>query len=490
MAVLALVMAGPSALASGPVVVKPAGADNAIVDSDNSIIGAHNSPVLAQNPVRPANLVLADRVDLPAYGATVHISADGGHTWKPSALPLPGGPAEKLYAAHAAFDARGTLFVLFVTLSGPGNGPDSLWVTSSGDGGVSYSAPSRVAGADAFQASLAVDARSGRLFATWLQADAEASACVLCFGKTGLPIVVSRSDDHGVTWSMPATISEGRDRVGAPVMQVDDAGNPIMVYVDFRSDQVDWQNLEGMANSNWSMVLVRSGDQGRSFGAGQVVDAEVVAPYRFLMYLPPRPTLAVRGSTVMMAWTDGRFDRPAVLARRSADRGTTWTAASRINNTASAQDLPAITIAGDRVDALYYQAGSSGPNVDVHLASSTDGGRRFTRVVRVSTKASDRSVGPRFTDRQPDADFGSGIALLADGSTDLAAWTDTRNGTVDTARQDVYFAAVNLSGDSGGHVVALVAGLSVAAGIADVALLLMARKRHVVNADAKFSVAD
>ena len=48
------------------------------------------------------------------------------------------------------------------------------------------------------------DADTGRLFAAWLQSNPAASECELCFAQTGLPIVVSRSDDAGPAGPAPA----------------------------------------------------------------------------------------------------------------------------------------------------------------------------------------------------------------------------------------------------------------------------------------------
>lgn len=464
-----------SAAADAP--VRTAGVDNVNAIPDNTIIGAHNSPILAQNPIRRTNLVVGDRIDVPDYSASVHVSFDGGRSWANSPLPNPG-PGEKLYAAQPAFDARGTLYVLYVTLSGPGNGPDAVWIVRSTDGGLSFSAPGKVSGADAFQRTLAVDPHSGRLFAAWLQADADASACQLCFGKTGLPIVVTHSDDGGVTWSPPVAVSEGRERVGGVVLSVDDDGNPVVLYIDFRSDQVDWQNLEGNPTSEWSLVVTRSADGGDTFAPGHVVDDQIVAPYRFLIYLPPKPSLAVKGRTVVVAWTDARSGVPSVLSSRSGDAGATWTRPAPVSTAAGTQDLPALTVArSGRVDVLYYQAPSSADQAHVMLASSGDGGRRFGTPAQVSTQPSNRAVGPKFSLLQKDADFGTGIALHADGSTTLAAWTDTRNGTVDTARQDVYFAVVPLGGGGGHGALILLAVAGSVLGIAGVVLIALARSR-------------
>ncbi len=97
--------------------------------------------------MKPTQLVVVDRVDRPDYTATVHVSNDQGKTWQDSALVLPTGNKGKLFAPNAAFDGHGILYVEFVTLSGPGNGPDSVWIERSSDGGMTFDQPSQVAGA-------------------------------------------------------------------------------------------------------------------------------------------------------------------------------------------------------------------------------------------------------------------------------------------------------------------------------------------------------
>src|SRR5439155_11015958 len=97
-------------------------------NQDQSTVIAHNSPSLAVNPVQPTNVVVVDRVDRPDYTAGTHVSNDGGRTWRDVSLQLPAGSKSKLFAPSAVFDAKGILYVLFVTLSGPGNNPDSAWI--------------------------------------------------------------------------------------------------------------------------------------------------------------------------------------------------------------------------------------------------------------------------------------------------------------------------------------------------------------------------
>src|SRR3954469_16193169 len=139
-----------------------------LVSQDRNPIIARNSPALAVNPTQRTNMVVVDRVDRPDYTAGVHVTNNGGGNWQDIALKLPAGNKGKLFAPAAAYDAHGMLYVSYVTLSGPGNSPDSFWVARSGDGGLNFDEPTKIAGPHTFQTTLAADPKSGRLFAAWL----------------------------------------------------------------------------------------------------------------------------------------------------------------------------------------------------------------------------------------------------------------------------------------------------------------------------------
>ncbi|MGI8808914.1 MAG: sialidase family protein [Acidimicrobiales bacterium] len=216
----------------GEITVAPGG--DVLVSQDRNPIVARNSPVLAVNPLQPTNMVVVDRVDRPDFTAAVHVTNNGGTNWQDVALKMPAGVAGKLFAPVAAYDARGVLYVSYVVLTGAGNSPDSLWVARSGDGGLTFDEPSKITGTHAFHTTLAADPKGRRLFAAWLQSNETASECPLCFAGTGLPIMVSRSDDGGRTWAAPVRVSdEGRMRVGAPSLAVDPDGNPAVLCVDY-----------------------------------------------------------------------------------------------------------------------------------------------------------------------------------------------------------------------------------------------------------------
>jgi len=170
-------------------------------------ISANNSPALARNPVDPANLVVANRIDLPRYSCSLHASFNGGASWEDIAVPFPAGEEDppRCYAPDVAYAPDGTLHMSFVTLQGIGNVPNAVWMVSSKDGGRTISPPVKAAGRLAFQVQLTADAgQANRLYLTWLQAEATGT---LLFPNTGNPIVTSTSIDGGATWSAPKPVS-------------------------------------------------------------------------------------------------------------------------------------------------------------------------------------------------------------------------------------------------------------------------------------------
>jgi hypothetical protein len=463
----------------------PAPGEDVLVGHDRNPIIARNSPVLVVNPTQRTNMVVVDRVDRPDFSAGVHVTNNGGSIWQDVALKPPSAGG-KLFAPSAAYDSRGMLYVSFVTLRSPGNSPDGFWIARSGDGGLTFDEPTRVAGPETFHTTLAVDADTGRLFAAWVQSNPTASECELCFAQTGLPIMVSRSEDGGRTWATPLQVSDaGRMRVGAPSLAVDSKGNPSVLYLDYGDDRVDWENLPGTYDGRFTLVVARSANEGFDWGAGQVVDADIVPTGRFVAYLPVVPGFAVGSNGDMFAvWADARSGDPDILLRRSTDDGRTWSRPVPVNRGTVGdgvpQDLPSVDVApGGRVDVVYYDRtiDSRGSMADVLLSSSSDSGMSFTKHFRLSDSASNRRIGPGGSPFSQEADFGTRISVASLSGGAIAAWTDTRNGTLDGGKQDIFTAQVPLEDNSSlGLAYRLLAGLGALLGIAGVTLFVLSRR--------------
>jgi hypothetical protein len=118
--------------------------------------------------------------------------------------------------------------------------------------------------------------------------------------------------------------------------------------------------------------------------------------------------------------------------------------------------LPRLSVAGGRVEALFYDRRNDPGNVmnDVYLATSPDGGASFGPNLRVNRESFSSQIGTRYP--IPSAvglvEYGSRIAVLAEPGRTLAAWTDTRNQDIDGFGQDIFATEVDRGGvvESGG----------------------------------------
>ena len=445
---------------------------NVFVNPDGPI-DANNSPTIARNPKRPRNVVVAHRVDLPGFSASLQVSYDGGRAWQTTALPLPPGK-DRPFAADVAFAPDGTLYVSYVNLQGAGNRPDNLWVARSDDGGKSLSAPVLVAGPAPplqFQARIAVDKQSV-LHITYLRVSDVAPYAIVGYPS---PIVASHSSDGGKTFSDPVEVSDPeRMLVGAASPAIDSDGNLAVLYEDFKKDNRDYRNLEGPVYEDpVALVVSVSKDGGRTFSKGVEVDSGLVLTKRFLVFLPEFPSLAAGADgSLYVTWADGRNGDLDVFIRRSGDGGATWGAPMRVNTNrvddGTDQYMPRASVApGGRVDVLFLDRRRDPSNVltDAFLALSEDNGASFDNV-RVSSDSFDSRVGFSANSKL-EADFGSRVGVTSLAKETLAAWTDTRLGSEDTARQDIAAAKITISEKKAPAIARgpVVAGLALAAAL-------------------------
>lgn len=421
---------------------------NAAIDagaSDKTDLSANNSPTLVRNPTNLANLALSNRIDDPAYSCALRVSVDSGATWAVTTVPFPVGEElpPRCFAPDVAFTADGRLYVVFATLVGLGNTPHAIWLSESTDGGRILSSPRRVLGPLAFQVRLAVDPeRAGVLFLTWLQAT---SVATLGFRAPGNPIDFVRSDDGGVTWSPPGAVNApSRTMVVAPSPAVGPDGSLLCAYLDLEGDSLDYLGAhQGQGGppyaGTWQLIVARSTDGGRSW-RDTVVDADLVPTQRIVVYLPEFPSVAVdraRGR-VYVAYQSAFLGDSDVYLWTSHDSGARFGSRVRVNDTpphdGTDQYLPALAVAPDgRLDVLYYDRRDDKANLanEVSLQWSTDGGRTFSRRVKVSDRSFDSRIG--FGSVRGLADLGSQLALVSTNDAALAVWTDTRAGHVATA---------------------------------------------------------
>ncbi len=481
---LAIVLAGGIAALSAcgsqtqPTVALPSGAGTTagvrpnvpVTPVDVQTELGHNSPKLAIDPTDARFVVMADRIDAPAYGCDLQVSGDGGRTWI-AADPVPRLPAgaQRCYAPDVAFDRAGRLFFLFVGLHTRGNVPMGVFLTSSRDRGAHFSAPRQVVGGHPFGVTMAIDrsfSSAGRIHLAWLQANADPVG--VGFPAPPNPIVSSYSDDGGGTFSAPVAVSDpSRLLVTAPTIVVGRDHAVHVLYYDLGQDQRDYGGLVGPAYAGvWSLVLASSFDAGAHFSASTVVEPRVVPPGRVLLVLtmPPAALAVGPAGRLYVAWYDDRDGDWDVFLRRSGDQGRSWGPATRVNDDplhdGRKQYLPQVSVAPDgRVDVIYDDRRNDPADIftDVSYTFSLDGGRTFSPARVLNSQPFDSRYGthypiPYFTPGL--VEFGGRLGLVSSNSRALAAWTDARMsfGTLTPrentgpAGQSIYAAEIDFPG--------------------------------------------
>ncbi len=270
------------------------------------------------------------------------------------------------------------------------------------------------------------------------------------FSNPGNPIMSVRSDDGGASWTTPVRVSASdRLRVVAPSPAIGkDPKELNVLYLDLGDDVLDYggghRGRGGPPyDGKWQLVLARSTDQGETWRES-VVDNAIVPTERFIVFTPPAPSLAVDrdSATVYAAFQDGRDGDADVRVWSLPDGAGAWTQPVRVNDTpkgdGTAQYLPKLSVAPNgRLDVLYYDRRADRANVlnEVSLQASYDKGKTFLPRVKVSDRAFSSRIGSGL--ERDLADLGSRLGLISTDSRAYAVWTDTRNGSTKTAKQDL-----------------------------------------------------
>jgi hypothetical protein len=233
-----------------------------------------------------------------------------------------------------------------------------------------------------------------------------------------------------------------------------------VLYLDLGGDVLDYEDASGGFGGppyagHFSLILGRSSDGGATWSES-VVDASVVPTRRFIVFLAPFPSLAVdpHSGRIYAGFEDARLGDSDVYVSSLAPGAAAWSRPVRVNDTAAhdatAQYLPALAVAPEgRLDVIYYDRRADPHNKlsTVSLQSSFDEGRTFTPRVTLSDRAFNSQIGAGSERGLPD--LGSNLTLDSTATQALAAWTDTRAGTVLSNKQDITFARAGFSSAGG-----------------------------------------
>ena len=482
---------------------------------------SYQQPTLAVDPKNPQRMAIAYREGAARSLCSLAISNDGGATWHtqdligPQGGRLPWDATNTLcYESTAAYGPDGTLYYA-VQASISFRDPFSRVLVTSSPDGVAFTDPVDVdpgtktrnpgdAGGGDWYPRLAVNPTSGELYVRWTHyASRNVSAQSL----------VASSTDHGVRFSTPVVATPAADTASSTSL-IDSYGTSLAAaadgtvytsWLDLTKRNAGCSNARPAATSTCSLPVplevAASRDGGRSFAAPAVVATAVdfgcpgrnVAGTTSLASCDnlhfdrgPEAFSLLAGSTpgmAVLAWWGGDPENSARMSVATTHNyGSTWSSPKTVGTLHAApgdeQQRPALSQApGGRIDMAYYDD-SNGGSQDVYLASSDDSGVSWSTPQLVTTESSNINVGPVSEDGVHPG-FGEWLSIVSSNASANVAWTDTRRGTVDSAKQDIYFASVQL--EAGTPIwVPIAAGLGgaiVLAGLALAVLGIRARRR-------------
>jgi hypothetical protein len=417
---------------------------------------AHSEPALAENPLNHNNLLAASKmftdIDHYSFGVGTYYSMNGGRTWHDNGL-LPGLEQYKhglVSDVSIAFGPGGTAYVC--VLGWDQADTTGVYVLRSRDGGKTFSAPVPVyvdttGGITNDKPWITVDTshgpNRGTVYVAWnadgVGADAQdpdSAGRQSHVGGAQLPdgVEVARSTDAGKTFSTPvevATFDEDHFYQGAiPAVAPDGR-----LYVAFLS-----MDSSGDANG---MAMVHSDDGGQTFGPVRLGQRGMVGiPF----HLPnctfrnlSMPTFAIspRDGALVLAWPDYRNGNADVMASTSTNGGKSWSHAVRVNHDpvgdGKDQFLPVIAVAPDGVFTCAWFDRRFDPGnrlIDEAVAQSTDDGRTWGHMVRMTPHSWDPAIDAPRPEGKPNNTFiGDYQALAVDNTTVHPLWNDTENGT-------------------------------------------------------------
>jgi len=336
-------------------------------------------PSICINPANPRNIVAGSILD------RVHVSFDGGLTWKneklESSFGVYGdpvvriGPKGKVYYSHLSNPA-GKAYASEEFL-------DRIVVQTSINAGRSYNdgtSPNNDRTKDQDKQWLYADPSTGALLMTWTEFDKYASKSE----EDKSRILFSMSEDGASTWSVPIAISDKEgdciddDNTTEGAVPVMDANGNI--YVTWAFDNKIYLDISFDKGESWLPYDIEVTDQ---FG-GWALDIPGISRCNGMPILGIDRSPGANSGNLYINWSDQKNgkDDTDIWISKSTDGGLTWSERIRVNNDApgkhqffSWMDIDPVT--GYIYIVFYDRRAYDDNKTDVYLAYSTNGGKTF-----------------------------------------------------------------------------------------------------------------
>jgi hypothetical protein len=393
--------------------------------------GSEVEPTIAVDPRDPRVLVAAWQQDRYTAGGGaaalgVAYSRDGGATWARAVVPGVTecrGRGGRNSDPWLSFGPDGTVYLASLpgSISGARGLRTSVAVSTSRDGGATWSQPIRVSRAGDRsgdkEAVTADPTRPGHAYVVWSEIDR---------------ILMARTTDGGLTWSAPRAIATGQVLNISTISVLEDGTLLHAYFAAGRRREAVLTSRSSDAGLSWS----------RPVRAGTVAD---VTPF------DPRTGIAARSAPVAApgavggpdgsayaAWlTAGQGGLARVVVARSSDGGRRWSRPRVAVGGTTHAFTPSLAITpGGVVGVTAYRFRARG-RADVVASLSADGGRTW-RLRRLSSPFSLRRSPRAHADLRFLGDY-TGLAADAGGFSAAPALGPplARSG-----RSDVFFARV------------------------------------------------
>lgn len=466
---------------------------NILVTRDFSRVPFQTEPSLAVDPKDPEHLILGV-IDYNFPGITTYNTIDGGATWEgPYQVKYPSNDLGAAGDPVIAFDRQGNAYAASISIDEEefvvGNAVGSAAVSAipiatSSDGGFTWSEPVGAARDHIATRSLGSD-EEGRptyelslpfLDKPWMTVGPSSSNpaqdviyvtytkfvtrynVFFLFGVEpflGIPVTETsiemvRSEDGGLTWSAPISVSpivlstQGEDAPKRVVQGSQPAVAPDGTLYVAWVDGTDDDSFKGRAE----IYAARSKDNGRTFVTNRASDFNELgfsprnASFRYWGSMFPQIAVGPQGE-VYIAYTgrpsDKKTDDGDIYFVASVDQGKTWTR-KRLNDdeTSRLQFFPSISAGPDgTIHAMWGDMRDDPVETRYHIyyASSSDGGKTWIENARVT----DFPSNPNYA--FPGGAFiGDYFTIKATKNEAYMAWPDARLGEFGAQNQKIAFA--------------------------------------------------
>ena len=326
-----------------------------------------NESALLVNPLDPKHIVGVEEITLPDGTPVVsaRVTFDGGACWRESwPLPVETGWAG-VVGPVLAVDAHGNLNLAALALEAD-RSRACLVVYRSDDGGLHWTLPTVVLhGGSECCYSIAADLNPGSPF----------QGSVYITADMGNTLCFARSTD-GISWR-----GKGQSRPGPLVQGL--CFNPEVLVDSSGLVHAVW--MTGPSGCN--ILSLTSSDGGASFGAPVTIAEGITSVEEGLPETQPATCIA-RDGVALCVWADDREGRSRIYGRRSLDGGRTWqgppSGEPLVSDAATAQHefQPHLIItAGGEICCAFYEYGPKHPGgdllVDLAMTISYDRGQTF-----------------------------------------------------------------------------------------------------------------